>query len=249
LPSLNLIGTPFIELLSVESTNNYAMGLVRAGLAHHGTAVFAHNQTKGKGQRNRQWDSEGSKNIAISIIIEPHFMNGKPMFLLSMMVAMGVLNFFNRFVADDVRIKWPNDIYWRDRKAAGILIENQWQSNEWKFAVVGIGINVNQTGFGELGTKAVSLKQITGKEFEPVEMARQLCRELQHALEKFQSDSSTIQQTYTSQLYKNGEVVRLKKDNRIFDATVKEVSREGQLVVQTSVEERFDVGEVEWMIL
>jgi BirA family biotin operon repressor/biotin-[acetyl-CoA-carboxylase] ligase len=124
LPSLNPIGTPFVELLSVESTNNYAMGLVRAGMASHGTAVFAHDQTKGKGQRNKQWDSEGSKNIAISLVIEPGFMNGRPMFLLSMMTAVGVVNFFNNYIADELKIKWPNDIYWRDRKAAGILIEN-----------------------------------------------------------------------------------------------------------------------------
>lgn len=248
MPSLTPIGTPFVELLSVESTNNYAMGMVRAGMAHHGTAVFAHNQTKGKGQRNKQWDSEGSKNIAISIILEPGFIEGQPMFLLSMMAAAGVLKFFNNYIGDETSIKWPNDIYWRDRKAAGILIENVWQGNEWKFAVVGIGINVNQTGFGELGTKAVSLKQITGKEFVPVELARELSTELQNSLELFLANPEILVKDYKSKLYKLGETVRLKKENRIFDALIKDVNLEGQLVVQTLVEEKFDVGEVEWMI-
>lgn len=224
------------------------MGLVRAGMASHGTAVFAHSQTKGKGQRNRQWDSEGSKNIAISLIVDPGLLNGRPIFLLSMMTAVGVLNFFNNYIADEVKIKWPNDIYWRDRKAAGILIENVWQGNEWKFAVIGIGININQTDFGDLGTKAVSLKQITGKDFVPVELAKELCSEIQKVLKQLELQPSNIAALYRKNLYKLGEPVRFKKENRTFDAVIKDVSPEGQLVVQTIVEERFDVGEVEWIV-
>ena len=247
MPALNPIGSPFIELLTVESTNNYAMGLVREGMAHHGTAVFAHRQTKGKGQRNRQWDSEGSQNIAISIIIEPRFITHTPMFLLSMMAASGVVRFFNNYIANDVTIKWPNDIYWRDRKAAGILIENVWQGNDWKYAVLGIGINVNQTDFGALGNKAVSLKQISGREFIPIDLSRELCAEIQKLFELLVKDPSTVVQLYKSDLYKIGESVRLKKESRIFEAVVKDVTNEGQLVVQTAIEEKFDVGEVEWV--
>jgi BirA family biotin operon repressor/biotin-[acetyl-CoA-carboxylase] ligase len=241
------MGKPFIELLTVESTNNYAMGLVRAGMAQHGTTVFAHEQTKGKGQRNRQWASEQGKNIAISIVIEPMALASSEIFFLSMMAAVSVHHLLEKYIDTGIKIKWPNDIYWRDRKAAGILIENLWQGSEWKFAVIGIGINVNQTDFGELGTRAVSLKQIIGKEFEPVGLARELCAILEENYQLLVQSSAKMYDEYKPLLYKMGEAVRLKKDNRSFEATIKDVSPNGELIVQHAIEERFNVGEVEWV--
>ena len=122
--SSNRIGSPFIELPTVDSTNNYAMGLVHAGMAQHGTAVFTHDQTKGRGQRSKNWNSEAKSNIAISVIIEPKELSPSQAFMLSKAIAVGTLYFFDSYAQTDVKIKWPNDIYWRDRKAGGILIEN-----------------------------------------------------------------------------------------------------------------------------
>ena len=246
--SPNLIGQPFIELLTVESTNNYAMGLARAGMAQHGTVVFTHDQTKGKGQRTKEWVSQKEQNIAMSVVIEPDKLQVSEAFLLSMMAAVAVDDFFRSYVAEEIKIKWPNDIYWRDRKAAGILIENLWQGNEWKFAVVGIGINVNQTDFGELGSKAVSLKQITGRDFETVILAKELCKIVEENYELLISDSSSIADCYKSHLYKVDERVKLKKDNRVFEAVFTDVNNKGQMIVQHAMEEKFSVGEVEWII-
>ncbi|MGZ8523450.1 MAG: biotin--[acetyl-CoA-carboxylase] ligase, partial [Chitinophagaceae bacterium] len=112
--SLNPIGTPFIELPVVDSTNNYAMGLVREAMAQHGLAVFAHEQTRGKGQRNRHWISSRGENIAISMVVQPNATLVNDLFLLSMMAATACKQFFNRYIADEICIKWPNDLYWRD---------------------------------------------------------------------------------------------------------------------------------------
>jgi len=165
-----------------------------------------------------------------------------------MMAAVGVHEFFRNYVAEEIKIKWPNDIYWRDRKAAGILIENVWQGNEWKFAVVGIGVNINQTNFGELGLKAVSLKQITGKDFELIGLAKDLCKILEEKYQLLASDPSLIIEQYKLHLYKLHQKVKLKKDNRVFEAEFKDVNNSGQMVVQHAIEEKFDVGEVEWII-
>jgi BirA family biotin operon repressor/biotin-[acetyl-CoA-carboxylase] ligase len=248
LASSNPIGQPFIELLTVESTNNYAMGLARAGMAQHGTVVFAHEQTKGKGQRNKEWASQKEQNIAMSAIIEPANLQGAELFLLSMMTAVSVRQFFTGYTNEDVKIKWPNDIYWRDRKAAGILIENVWQGSEWRSGVVGIGMNVNQTDFGKLGRKAVSIKQITGKEFEPVRLAKELCEVLEQKFQLLVSDASLIRKEYKSHLYKINQKIKLKKDNRVFETELKGVNDHGQMIVQHALEEKFDVGEVEWII-
>src|SRR4029078_6487819 len=111
------------------------MGLIHAGMAQHGTAVFAHEQTKGKGQRNKQWLSAPNKNIILSLIVQPFGLRTNELFLLSMSGAIGVQNFFNSQAGGKTKIKWPNDMYWRDRKAGGILIENIIQGEEWKYAI------------------------------------------------------------------------------------------------------------------
>jgi BirA family transcriptional regulator, biotin operon repressor / biotin---[acetyl-CoA-carboxylase] ligase len=247
LPSLNPIGIPFIELLTIDSTNNYAMGLVREGMAQHGTAVFAHEQTSGKGQRNKEWKSEKNKNLALSLVLDPKPFVSSSMFLLSMAIAISVQHFLEELIKDDITIKWPNDLYWRDRKAGGILIENLWQGNEWRFAIAGIGININQLDFGDLNNKAVSVKQILNNELEPLDLAHKLCKRMQQDLSILQNDHPLIISTYKSRLYKLNESVKLKKDNRLFHATIKDVTIDGRLVVQHAIEEKFSIGDLEWV--
>lgn len=244
----NQIGVPFIELQSVESTNNYAMALVHEGMARHGTAVFAHEQTKGKGQRNKQWLTNKSENIILSVVLEPWDLVLSQSFQLSMAIALATYRFFNKYAGEETKIKWPNDIYWRDRKAAGILLENVLQGSSWKYAIIGIGININQSQFGELSHKAVSLKQITGKEYSVVLMAQELCNEIAFAFNALKQDAEQIAVAYHQCLYKINNVVKLKKENRVFDTTIKGVTSLGQLVTYRSTEELFDIGEVEWII-
>jgi len=247
LSALNPIGFPFIELHRVDSTNNYAMGLVHAGMAQHGIAVFSHHQTKGRGQYNKDWISEAQSNIAISVVLEPPLSTSQ-IFFVSKMVATAVLRFLSRYAIGNTSIKWPNDIYWCDRKAGGILIENVIQGAEWKYSVVGIGININQTDFGDLKNKAVSLKQITGNNFDPVSLAKEICDILDTQFDQLTLDPNAVIKEYRSNLYKLGEKIKLKKGNRIFEAIMKDVTDTGQLIVQHAVDERFDVGEVEWML-
>jgi BirA family biotin operon repressor/biotin-[acetyl-CoA-carboxylase] ligase len=221
--------------------------LVREAMAQHGTVVFAHDQTNGKGQRNRQWASERNQNIALSAVIEPETLNCSRLFLLSMTIATAVHSFFKTYVKDDLKIKWPNDIYWNDRKAAGVLIENVWQGNEWKYAVAGIGININQTDFGELASKAVSLRLITGKQYEPLALAKEVCSETNKYLNKLHTQPELIIAEYRDNLYKLNEAVKFKKGNRIFEAVIKDVDIDGGLVVEHALEEKFEVGEIEWI--
>jgi BirA family transcriptional regulator, biotin operon repressor / biotin---[acetyl-CoA-carboxylase] ligase len=248
LPALKPIGKPFIELLTVESTNNYAMGLARAGMAQHGTVAFTHEQTKGKGQRSKEWLAAKGQNITMSAVFEPVDLPSSELFSFNMMVAVSIQALLSKYIEDDIKIKWPNDIYWRDRKAAGVLIENIWQAGEWKFAIVGIGINVNQTNFGDLGTKAVSLKQVTGTEMDCVALAKELCELLEEKYELLVTAPSRIMYQYKANLYKLQQQIKLRKDQFLFEAKFKDVNNKGQMVVQHSVEEEFNVGEIEWII-
>lgn len=246
-PSNITIGNPFIELQQVDSTNNYATALAHAGMAQPGTAVLAHHQTKGKGQRTKAWETAAGQNITLSIILQPQGLVLSEAFLLSMAVAVGVQRFFSRYVPEEVTIKWPNDLYWRDRKAGGILIENILTGAAWKYAIIGIGININQTDFGELGLRATSLKQITGKTHDIVALAKELCASLEAAINQLLINKQQVINDYHAVLYKRFQKVKLRKDARVFEAFIKGVSTEGELITLHAMEERFAVGEVEWV--
>jgi BirA family transcriptional regulator, biotin operon repressor / biotin---[acetyl-CoA-carboxylase] ligase len=249
---------PFTELLSVNSTNNYALARAHAGLTQHGEAFFAHEQVAGKGQMGKVWTSGKKENIILSIVANPHPLQLAQQFQLSAAVAVGVYNLFIRYAGDDTKIKWPNDLYWQDRKAGGILIESivgkdesgvgSKESGVWKWAVIGIGININQTSFPETLINPVSLKQITGKNFDLIELAKELCASINDRFSELMNKGfESIYEQYISNLYKRNETVKLKKGSRVFEATIKTVSTSGRLVVQHSIEEEFDFGEIEWV--
>ena len=137
-------GSFFTILDTVDSTNNYAMARIDDGLAKHGMVWFANEQTAGKGQRGKEWASEKGKNIAMSLVLSPEQLKLTSQFHLSAAVALACFEFLSGYIDGEAKIKWPNDLFWRDRKAGGILIENKLQGKTWKWAVVGIGININQ---------------------------------------------------------------------------------------------------------
>lgn len=238
----------FIELLTVDSTNNYAMGLIHAGMAQHGTVVFTHEQTKGKGQRQKQWLANPNENIMLSLIVTPFNLGVNEQFLLSMCTAIGIHQFFSGHAGEETKIKWPNDLYWRDRKAGGILIENIIKGPDWLYAVIGIGININQTSFQGVGKKAVSLKQITGKDYDTVSLAKDLIKKLDQSFLQLVYHPERILGEYEQLLFKWKEKVRLKKGARVFEAAIKGVSQNGSLITGDEIEEWFMLGEVEWVL-
>jgi BirA family biotin operon repressor/biotin-[acetyl-CoA-carboxylase] ligase len=158
--------------------------------------------------------------------------------------------FFRKYTGDETRIKWPNDLYWQDRKAGGILIENSLSaSGSWEWAIAGIGININQTRFPADLPNPVSMKQITGKDFDPVELARELCQELDAAYRELETGGfPAIYDRYCSHLYKSGQTARFKKETRVFEALVKNVTPDGRLLLQHGTEEEYSFGEIEWVI-
>jgi BirA family biotin operon repressor/biotin-[acetyl-CoA-carboxylase] ligase len=182
--------------------------------------------------------------------LDVQLLNASQQFQLLVCVALGCYDFFERYAGQETSIKWPNDIYWRDRKAVGVLIENSFQGSDWKFAVAGIGVNINQTLFDNSLKNPVSLKQITGKTYDLIELAKDLQI---HVLERFsaiQKDPFRISLAeYNGHLYGLNKKMHLKKGPIHFDATIQGVSPFGQLVTMDSKQERhFDFGEVEWVI-
>jgi BirA family transcriptional regulator, biotin operon repressor / biotin---[acetyl-CoA-carboxylase] ligase len=240
----------FFKILdTVDSTNNYAMAKVRAGMAKHGMAIFAREQTAGKGQRGKSWYTQPGQNIALSLILNTKILRTDQQFYLSMLVALGVNDFIKEYAGDEAAIKWPNDLYWRDRKAGGILIETVFKGTEWKWAVAGIGININQAHFDKLLPNPVSLSQITGKTYDVIALAKTLHDFVMKRVEGLATlKANTIVQEYNNNLYKLNQIVKLKKANAIFKTTITGVSLSGQLHTTDTMERQFDFGEVKWVL-
>ncbi|MEI9944109.1 MAG: biotin--[acetyl-CoA-carboxylase] ligase [Chitinophagaceae bacterium] len=222
----NPIGTPITELPSIDSTNNYALAKVHAGLAQHGMAFFAHEQVQGKGQRGKSWSSGKDTSVILSVVVNPKSLLLSQQFHLSACVAVSVYEFFSTHAGDDTAIKWPNDLYWQDRKAGGILIENVVRGgtddrgqmtddqSAWQWSVIGIGININQEHFSKELKNPVSLRQITGKEFDPLELAKQICGKLDKNLNVLSAGVGGFEKIlslYNDHLYKWNEKVKLKR--------------------------------------
>lgn len=226
------------------------MARVHEGMASQGTIYFAHEQWAGRGQRGKNWSSSPGDNIIMSTVLEPVFLPITEQFQLSAAVALACHDLLSRYVLpEDLRIKWPNDLYWRDRKAGGILIENRFQGNQWQFAIVGTGININQVQFPETARNPVSLKQITGRQFDAVALARELgdCIGLRYA-QLQAAEGISLLEAYNRQLYRLHQPVRLKKENAVFETVIQGVNSAGELLTQDTLPRQFRTGEVEWVL-
>ncbi|UAY54054.1 biotin--[acetyl-CoA-carboxylase] ligase [Arachidicoccus terrestris] len=244
-----MIGNPLTILDEVESSNNYATRLALQGLAHHGHGILARYQSAGKGQRGKTWQGAAGQNIALSVVLDMHGVPLTRNFELSMAIALGVYDFFSHFAGEDTRIKWPNDIYWRDRKAVGILIENTIKGQNWIWAVAGMGINMNQTAFeGEMETKAVSLRQITGQNFDIEPGARLLCTYLEARYQQFLRDPEALMDQYNSVLFRKNETTTLCYLGDDYNCRVLAVDAQGRLWIEGAPVPYFQFGEIQWQI-
>ena len=157
-----------IKLESTDSTNTYAREMAFNPGEDTPFVIITDNQTHGRGQRGTTWESEPGRNLTFSLVVRPEGLEPARQFELSMLVSLGICEALRDKVEEPhkLRIKWPNDIYYGDRKLAGILIENTLGLNGIEKAIIGIGLNVNQTEFLSDAPNPISLAQIGGHEFE-----------------------------------------------------------------------------------
>jgi BirA family transcriptional regulator, biotin operon repressor / biotin---[acetyl-CoA-carboxylase] ligase len=237
-----VIGEYFNVLASVDSTNNYAMARLNEGAVAEGTAWFAMEQTAGKGQRGKAWLSPPGENILLSTVLQPALQLPQQ-FMLSMAVALGACDFFAHYAGDEAAIKWSNDIYWRDRKAAGILIENVLRGSIWQYAIVGIGVNINAATFPDELANPVSLRQITGREWDTIKLAKELCTFLDRRYRQLQPERmNEMLEEYKNRLFRFNEPAFYRKDGELFQATIRDVLPDGRLKIEKEDKGMLELG-------
>jgi BirA family biotin operon repressor/biotin-[acetyl-CoA-carboxylase] ligase len=169
------------------------MAQIKAGLAKSGSCYTADFQTNGKGQHGRVWESTKGQNLLCSYILELNTLDALKNWTpadqigFSAAIALGARAFFAAFAGSETKIKKPNDIYFSDRKAGGILIENLVRGQEWTWAVIGIGMNINQTEFSpaalnSVSSNPISLQEITNQSWDIKKMQEHLSDALNDAI-------------------------------------------------------------------
>lgn len=226
----------------VDSTNTYAMNLVRHGGAAHGKAIFAVEQTAGKGRNERKWFTEPGANVQVSIITRMDGFSLNDRFMLSVAAALAVSEVIESCGCKPL-VKWPNDVLIGARKAVGILIENSVRGAGWEWAVTGIGLNVNQKKFDS--ERATSLVLETFREWDVMELTNDIRISLLNHLDRWEKEGPDgLLEAYNTRLFMKGQSVRLKKGNRVFESTIMRVNRVGKLITVDALEHEWDLDEV-----
>lgn len=233
----DIIGSNFIKLSRVDSTNNYATEYLTHNDWKEGTVIIADEQFGGRGQINNSWESEAKRNILMSIILSPEFLPIQYQFLLSKVVVIGISEVLSLY-ADYVKVKWPNDIYVGDKKIAGILIENSIMGSRINSSVVGIGLNVNQKEFVSDAPNPVSLIQLLGKQVD----CDCLLVMLLNAIDKWYNflrngELEKINVNYLKHLYRFGNVELYEDVLGEFYGTIVGVNEIGQLQIEKATGE------------
>jgi len=240
----------FHVIQQVDSTNKYAMEKVSEGLANHLDAWFAIHQTEGKGQRSKNWQSNPGENITFSVVIRPQHSLQKNPFLFNAFIALICRDFLAQRLQLDVKIKWPNDLFINDKKAGGVLIENRFSGENWKWAIVGIGINVNQVEFSENLISATSIKNETNINYDPLALAKLLHQDLIYSFEKTTFlNEINVWERYNQHLFKKGQHCQFKINGLETNAIVSCVNDQGLLILmQNGNEIKYHSGEIEWIL-
>lgn len=234
----------------IDSTNNYMKSLLLKQKVKEGTIVSADFQTGGRGQRGNGWMSEDGKNLLFSIVLYPHAVKANEQFLISQVVSLAVADFLRKYT-DGITIKWPNDIYWREKKICGILIENAIEGDEIKESVCGIGINLNQESFDSSLPNPVSLKQITGEYYKKSIMLGEVRELLFSYYEQLgRGEMQIIAENYRDSLFRKTGYHLFNDNANDFIARIKDVASDGTLVLLTKSgdERRFAFKEVKYVL-
>jgi BirA family biotin operon repressor/biotin-[acetyl-CoA-carboxylase] ligase len=227
-----IIGSVIKHYEKVSSTNDLASVMLRGGKPAEGTVITAAFQQDGRGQKGNIWDSEPDKNLLMSVILYPVMVRPEEQFVISQMVSLAVYDLV-RTEIPDVKIKWPNDIYVRDDKIAGILIEHSIMGSAISSSVAGIGLNVNQTVFRNNIVNPVSLAQITGRKHDLSMITGELIRllDMRYAM-IIRGRIDELAEAYHNSLYRCREWHRYADRDGEFTGLIESVGPDGLLMVK-----------------
>lgn len=244
------VGQNLLTIKQVDSTNNFLKEAVANSTPlPEGTVIMAEEQYAGRGQQNNKWNSEPGKNLTFSILLKPAFLSLNDQYDLNVAVSVGIIKGLQNVLTNAIKIKWPNDIYWGDKKIGGVLIENLVQGSVIKNSIIGIGLNVNQVDFPDWVPNPVSVKQILHRDYDLKALLYDICSGIEAAYLMLRAGNfEQLKALYLKNLYWYNETHRFKANNVVFEGTITGVEKNGQLVVSSGpVMRLYNFKEVEFL--
>ncbi len=237
-----------ITVDATASTNSYAKELVVNKTVTSNSVILTQKQLCGRGQQHNFWESEHRKNLTISVVLFPNFLPAQYQFYLSMVIALSVYDYLTVYL-DNVTIKWPNDIYIDNKKISGILIENTISGGKLKYAICGIGLNINQEKFYSDAPNPVSFCNCTGNTYDLNKALQDLLQCVEKRYQQLESgEYEQLNSDYLNVLYRKGELHRFQDDNGIFKGKITGITDFGQLQIRVDNTERvYNFKEVEFL--
>ena len=230
------VGHSLVKLNEVDSTNTYLKNLLsNSKPLIEGTVIMADYQTAGRGQKDNIWESEKGANLTFSVLLRPSFLNINQQFQLNKAISLGVSDVLKEILGELSKIKWPNDIYFKDKKIGGILIENTIKGSFLKESIVGIGLNVNQKEFGLNVNRATSLSKILHQDYDLNKLLSQLCSSIESRyLQLKAGKNQLLDKNYLDRLFRLNESHQYEIDNKNFKGIIVGVTSTGRLILQLS---------------
>lgn len=190
----------FIWKEKVGSTNEEMHSLISELESFSVLAAFT--QDKGRGQGDHKWHSESGRNLTFSILVkydDAHLLKARDQQLLTMVASLAVVDFLSE---NDIKasIKLPNDIYLKDRKICGMLIENGLNGGNMQWSIIGIGLNVNEKDFPEDLPNPVSMSMATGLDYDIKKCLRDYLRHFSTRFDAIWTEPDVLKRDYNSKL-------------------------------------------------
>lgn len=253
-PKTLFLGKNLIYLPSCHSTNDIAHEIIQNKQGFDGTIVITDNQTAGRGQRGNSWEAQPNQNITFSVILKPNFLIPTQQFQLNMAVSLAVKEFLSVYLpsekfSNQLKIKWPNDLYFGNKKIGGILIENSISASSINNSIIGIGLNINQLGFND--NKATSIRAIlNSNEISLQKMIEELCEFLEKYYLQLKNGGQILQKKmYLENLFWINETHQFTAFGEDFSGTIKGINEVGMLEIEVNNTIRtFGFKEVSFLI-
>lgn len=222
----------YIYIEETDSTSDFLARLI-AGNPETSTytVVRTSYQHAGRGQRGHSWESQRGKNLLFSILLRPQGISASDGFAIQQIVSLSIYKTLSQY-ASGFSIKWPNDIYWKDRKICGFITENTISGNNIETSIIGIGINLNQRAFISQAPNPVSLWQIINRESSEQEIMEQITENIIAGIKDYESGNrARIADEYMKALYRSRGFYPFSSRGREFTAMICTVTPQGKLLL------------------
>ncbi len=229
------------------SSTNQLVQEMSKNEGYNAICVRADFQTAGRGIAQNSWFSTAGKNLLLSLGLKIGAIKAENQFVITKIVSLALLKTLKENVAyEEFSIKWPNDIYWKKKKLAGILISNTIFGGNIEYSIIGIGLNLNEIHFPQSLPNPVSLIQITHNETDIEAFMASFLEIFQQEIIRFFGHKKAIDEEYLNHLlYYNKKMAYLANESPIC-GTIRGINSYGHLHIEVDGQDDrfFDLKEL-----